>query len=212
MLLLREIDALGYENVTMAHLAATAGTSVRTLHRYFPSKADIVWGGIDTSLDALRAGFAEIPDGAPVLASVRSVVLEVLGGNVDAIDVLRTRLRLISASSELRRRRAETFDSWRDELIRFVARAGGTSPDALVPVALGTALHATITAAILWWATEGDERDPAEVVAEGLDAFDGLDPAGPSWAGMRSRGRSNEIDDSSCATPPATDGVTSAER
>ena len=32
----------GYEHVTMAQLAAEAGISVRTLHRHFPSKADIV--------------------------------------------------------------------------------------------------------------------------------------------------------------------------
>ena len=44
----------GYAEVSMREIADEVGLSLRTLHRYFPGKADIVWGDVDSSFDALR--------------------------------------------------------------------------------------------------------------------------------------------------------------
>ncbi len=37
----------GYDAVSMADIAEAAGVGRRSLFRYFPSKADLVWGGAD---------------------------------------------------------------------------------------------------------------------------------------------------------------------
>src|SRR5690606_18312451 len=61
-LALTEIERLGYGDVSMAALAEAVGVSVRTLHRYFPAKADIVWGGIESSIEALKEALDEVDE------------------------------------------------------------------------------------------------------------------------------------------------------
>jgi len=169
--LLAEIERRGYENVTMTDLAAAVQVSARTLHRYFPAKADIVWGGIDTSIDVLREGLRAIPTRAPLLDSVASVVRAVLDRNAEDLATMRARLRLIARSPELRSRRADTFDGWRDELTTLVADRWGESVDSLVAIATGAALHAAVTSAVMWWATQDAGGDPGQGVDAALEGI-----------------------------------------
>jgi Transcriptional regulator len=46
LLALRHFAEHGYETTTMDDIAALAGIGRRTLFRYFPSKPDLVWGGL----------------------------------------------------------------------------------------------------------------------------------------------------------------------
>ncbi|MGN0063844.1 MAG: TetR family transcriptional regulator [Nocardioides sp.] len=165
----------GYDSVTMAELAAEAGTSVRTLHRYFPGKADIVWGGIESSTEALNAGLeAADPAADELVGAVRSAVVAAFARNADGEDVMRSRLRLIALSDELRRQRSHTFDAWRAELTALVARVRQTPDDDLVSRALAAALHAVMVDALTWWAVRGGKRSPADCLAEALDGLAGL--------------------------------------
>ena len=45
----------GYDRTTVEDVAAMAGVSARTAFRYFPAKADLVFGDSETDLAALRA-------------------------------------------------------------------------------------------------------------------------------------------------------------
>src|SRR5690606_3986015 len=72
--LLDLIALRGYENASMGSLAETVGMSVRTLHRYFPTKADIVWGGIEVSVDALTAELDAAAESSPIVDAVAHAI------------------------------------------------------------------------------------------------------------------------------------------
>jgi AcrR family transcriptional regulator len=170
----RAIEVLqvrGFGDTTMAALALELGVSTRTLHRYFPSKADIVWGGIEHSLDALREGFAEADDELPILDAIADVINSVFHQDTDETTLGRVRLRLIATTPELWETRPETYRAWRDETVSFIARRLGTTPDDVVPQAVGAAMQTAITEALRWWATH-PTTSAVESVMRALRGFE----------------------------------------
>jgi AcrR family transcriptional regulator len=167
----RALDVLlrhGYRSTTMGRVAAEVGVSVRTLHRYFPAKADIVWGGIEGSLDALRSGFADADEHVPIIDAISAVMVAVFDQDADEITVGRTRLRLIATTPELQQTRPETFRLWREETVRFIARRLGASPDEVIPRAVGAAVQTVISEALAWWAIHPSTMTPVEAVTGAL--------------------------------------------
>ncbi len=152
----------------MADIAGEVGVSVRTLHRYFPSKADIVWGGIESSFEALRAAFETADERLSVIEAVRSVVMSVFDQQVEDLALTRIRLRLIATVPELQASRSETFERWREQLVAYVARRLGEPEDAITPVAAGAAIQAAMLRALAWWAVREEDASPADVVAQAL--------------------------------------------
>lgn len=173
---LLELIALGgYENATMGSLAGSVGMSVRTLHRYFPAKADIVWGGIEISVDALTAELNAAADTSPILDAVALAVTNVFARNAEDLQIMRVRLRLIALSPELRTMRSSTFEGWRHALIHFVATRRGEPAQALIPVTTGAAIHTTIMEALNWWGLQEDSLDPTDCIGQALQGLSNLD-------------------------------------
>ncbi|WP_167051419.1 TetR family transcriptional regulator [Salinibacterium sp. ZJ77] len=169
---LAHIERVGFENVSMATLAHAVGVSLRTLHRYFPSKSDIVWGGLEQSIDALRDGMRHADDALPAITAISDVVVRVFALTDDDLAVMRARLRLIALSPELRASQSSTFDAWKSELVAFIARRRGESTNHLMPVVLGAAVHTAIMESLTWWASTDSVADPAECVAAALRGLD----------------------------------------
>ena len=165
---IRSVLSHGYENVTMGQIADEVGVSVRTLHRYFPAKADIVWGEIDRSFDALQERFAQADPEMPTIEAISAAVVEVFTDADDEDESGRNRLHLIATTPELRSVRSAAFLRWRQEITLFVALRLGEPPDGLLPVAAGTAIQAAIMESLGWWAREGDPGSPGDAVARGL--------------------------------------------
>ena len=61
----------GYEDTTVAQIAAAAGVSGRTFFRYFESKPDVLWGAFDDEVAAIRSALADLPADLPVMTAVR---------------------------------------------------------------------------------------------------------------------------------------------
>ncbi|MGO4298773.1 acyl-CoA-like ligand-binding transcription factor [Leifsonia sp. RAF41] len=159
----------GYRNVTMSQIAAETGVSVRTLHRYFPGKADIVWGGIEGSLDALRDGLAHADDTLPPLDAITAVVAAVFDQDADEVAVGRARMRLIATEPDLESTRPDTYRQWRAQTVAFFARRLGLPADDVVPQAAGAAVLSTIMSALSWWAVQDDsDISPAAAVTRAL--------------------------------------------
>lgn len=180
---------VGYQQASMSQIASEVGLSVRTLHRYFPAKADIVWGGIERSLDALSDGLRHANGELPVIEAITAVVVAVFDQNTDDGAVDRARLRLIATTPELRAARPETFELWRAQLIGFIGDRLGEPAGSLVPWVMGAAVQTTITEALAWWALHERTRGPGEVVERALGSFNsvtaGLSPPVPSRRGQR---------------------------
>src|ERR1700742_4132250 len=65
----------GFEQTTVADIAAAVGVTRRTIFRSFPSKNDMVWGDFDAVIDRLREAFAAEPRSAPLSDALRRAVL-----------------------------------------------------------------------------------------------------------------------------------------
>ncbi|MFZ3454097.1 TetR family transcriptional regulator [Arthrobacter sp. 7Tela_A1] len=172
--LLGFIDGAGYDQASMGSLAAQVGMSVRTLHRYFPAKADIVWGGIESSIETLTRELDNADDGLPVFEAVAGAVSRVFDQNAEDLAVMRVRLRLIALTPELRANQSATFEAWRHAIIGFVARRRGEDARGLVAVTAGTAVHTAILEALSWWALHSEATDPAATIAAALSGLGAL--------------------------------------
>lgn len=158
----------GYAEVSMREIADEVGLSLRTLHRYFPGKADIVWGDVDSSFDALRIALGSAGSDVSIIEAVSAVVVEALGPLDEAPGLERDRIRVIATTPELRFVRSPSFMRWREELVAFVARRMGEDPAGLVAVSAGAALQAVIMQALEWWAVHPESTTPGDAVAQAL--------------------------------------------
>ena len=172
--LLELIERAGYEQSSMGSLAAEVDMNVRTLHRYFPAKADIVWGGIESSIAGLTAQLADAAAAHSIVDAVADAVGGVFDQNTEDLAVMRTRLRLIALTPELQANRSATFEGWRQAIIQFVASRRDQDPDDLLCVTAGTAMHAAIMEALSWWAVRNDVADPVACIAEALHGLNVL--------------------------------------
>ncbi|VXC01152.1 conserved hypothetical protein [Pseudoclavibacter sp. 8L] len=163
----------GYEHVTMSQLAAEAGISLRTLHRYFPAKGDIVWLGAEGGHDALRRELDAVDQGLAPLQALAVAVGRVFDLEVEEEPTARLRLRAIAAMPPEQSSRPDAYLGWRQEVAVFLARRAGLHPDGLVARAASAAVQAAMAEALSWWATEASADEAAHTAVE--RAFQGLE-------------------------------------
>lgn len=153
----------GLEGVTMDDVAAAADISRRTLFRMFPSKADLVWDGLDvvvTGAHTLVAGY-----GTRRL-TLREVVDELLTPALSFVHtgpyaaLARQRLRLVATYPALL---AHPPIGDLKQLLRDVVEThvdlGGRPPGLIAD-----SLVAVTVSAVLWWAVHGGDSDPLVAV------------------------------------------------
>jgi AcrR family transcriptional regulator len=169
--LLRVLDRRGYRECSMSELAAEAGLSARTLHRYFPTKADIVWASVDTSFAGLRERLGAARNDLPLVAVIRDAVIASFADTSDDDETLRLRLRLIGRTPELHVNGSIPFRHWRQAIVDFVAARTGALPTDLLPAVVGAAVQTSTMTALTWWATAPDAGDPGDAVTRALDAL-----------------------------------------
>lgn len=167
----------GYENVTVGDIAAEVGVSVRTLHRYFPAKADIVWGAVDSAFEALKQGFDQAGEDLPLIDLIIAAVTAAFGEPDEHSVLSRQRMRLIVTIRELQSSQSEMYQLWHGQLVEIIARRLGEPEDGLRPRALASAVQAAIMEALAFWAFQDDAAVPAEVVATALRGFELLNAA-----------------------------------
>lgn len=160
----------GFEAVTMKTVAAELGVSLRTLHRHFPSKVDLVWGALDESFVRLRGQLALTDPDIPVIAAIQSAIIATF--TVEDVGWQRERLRLIATTPELQSAQSVALRQWRDDIAAFAASRLGLAADDLVPVALGAAVQSATLAGLTWWATHEDVGSASDVVGRALRALE----------------------------------------
>jgi AcrR family transcriptional regulator len=113
----------GFEAVSVAEVAREADVSVGTVFNYFPTKEDLFYSGMDVFeaqvLDAVR----DRPEGEPVLAAFRRVVLD--GISRLALDetagVIATAARIVGSSRSLQAREREIVARYTEQLAALIA-------------------------------------------------------------------------------------------
>jgi AcrR family transcriptional regulator len=159
----------GYDDVSAAEVADAAGVSRRSLFRYFPTKADLVWYGFEGVLEVLSVALLQNGDEPPVQAVVDALM--VAAQRTPALELARARLQILADHAEL----VSMGLGRLDEMIQVCAaylRDRGV--DDLTAQVQATALVAASFTGYLHWATQTSDPTPVESVRRALDAVSAL--------------------------------------
>ncbi|WP_456599644.1 mycofactocin system transcriptional regulator [Blastococcus sp. SYSU DS0616] len=169
----------GFEEVTSDEVADSAGISRRTFFRYFPTKADAVWGDFAGHVARLQQLLAAADPAQPVLTSVCAAYLEVNDYPAAELPLLRERMRLILTEPALLAHSQLRFAEVDRVVAQHVAARTGSSPSGLLPRLVAASTRAAATTAFEAWLA-----DDASSLTEHLHlAFDEMAAGFPSLRG-----------------------------
>ncbi|MEV7873491.1 TetR family transcriptional regulator [Microbacterium sp. NPDC089188] len=165
---LRLFDEQGFDAVSMDDVAAAAGVSRRSLFRLFPSKAALVWDGLEESLERFQAALTESAEEDPVWEVIRRAFEASAAIPAESIEVTRHRLRVIRANPSLAQLGAPTIGTMTDAAALFAAERTHARPDDFSIVVRVHVLAAAVDASVAWWALHGGEETPRSVAGRAL--------------------------------------------
>ncbi len=164
---LRLFDDRGFEAVSLDEVAEAAGVSRRSLFRLFPSKAALVWGGLDAFATRFTRTLRARPAEEPAAAAVRAAYRVAACFPEDELEVTRRRVRVIRANPSLSRGGESAAAALTEVVVQFVTdREAGGVPSLETAVRARTLVAAASTA-LSWWAAT-DEGRPEHVVDRAL--------------------------------------------
>ena len=154
----------GFDETTVDEIAEALGVSRRTLHRYFASKNDMVWGDFDWVLARLRSCLDATDPDEPLHEALRAAVVESNRYENEQLPELRIRMRLITGVPALQAHSTLRYSEWRAVIADFVAGRLGCDAGDLIPQTVAHAALGTSMAAFLVWVD-----DPSSDLVENLD-------------------------------------------
>ncbi|WP_166509659.1 TetR/AcrR family transcriptional regulator [Blastococcus sp. TF02-8] len=159
----------GFEQVSVASIAAAAGVSVQTFYAHYPSKEHVVMNLL------LPEQIATLFGAPPADRTLGERISETVVGAMSAFDTeqraqLLTRWRIIAGTPSLRHRVGE-FDRV-TALMVAESRTGG-GPVRPVDLVIAGAYFSAMTTALLGWADGDGERDLRECLVEAFDVLAG---------------------------------------
>lgn len=164
----------GYAHVSVEQIARAAGVSRRTLFRYFPTKADVLWGDFDGEVERLRTTLAATDDDVPMMAALRAGVVEFTRVPAEDVDQHRARMRLVLTEPELVARSLLKFDGWRQVIAEFAGRRLGVPTTAFIPQVVGEVALGAAVAAYRHWIPRRN-ADLATLIDAAYEAIAGLE-------------------------------------
>ncbi|MCB1005246.1 MAG: TetR family transcriptional regulator [Acidimicrobiales bacterium] len=169
----------GFDGVTVEEIAAACDVSPRTFFRYFASKEDVLFVGVDEAQQRLLAGVRAQPVDTPLIEALRTAVLDVAAeyDDEDERSRLLRRHQVVRASEALQGRAAERYHRWSDDVIAEVRATGRADTMSELDLRLAVAATATALAvATALWVDGGGRGDLTALLTTVLDRLrEGLD-------------------------------------
>jgi AcrR family transcriptional regulator len=141
----------GFEQVSVAEVARAADVSEATVFNYFPTKEDLVYGGLERFEDELLEAIRDRAAGETILDAFGSFVLQPRGFLAAQDEQAAARLlevsRMIARSPALLAREREILDRYTRSLARLIAEetsAGDDDPRPAVAAAALIGVHRTL--------------------------------------------------------------------
>jgi AcrR family transcriptional regulator len=158
----------GFENTTVAEIAARAGLTERTFFRHFADKREVLFSGADALQELLVSNVAAAPDSVAPLDAV-GAALEAAGALLEQRRAYaRQRAAIIAANTELRERELIKLASLASAIADALRRRGVADPAASLSAEAGIAVFRI---AFERWVQETNQRDLPELIRDSLDAL-----------------------------------------
>ena len=161
----------GFDQVTVAEIAARAGLTERTFFRHFPDKREAVFAGVEMQGEAAARAVAEAPESATAVQLMSLAIEAVADLIADHRQGVQDRQSVISAYPELRERRLVKVAELAERLATALRMRG--VPD-LQATLLGQLGGAVFTVSMQRWLEDAGQDahapDLRALVRESLDA------------------------------------------
>jgi AcrR family transcriptional regulator len=156
----------GFEQATVAEIAARAGLAERTFFRHFADKREVLFAGAGSLQDLLVSTLAGTPDSAAPIDAV-AAALQAAGVLLqERREYARQRQAVIAANAELQERELIKLASLASALAGALRRRGVTEPAASLAAEAGIAVFKI---AFERWVSEPSQRDLPQLIRESLD-------------------------------------------
>jgi AcrR family transcriptional regulator len=156
----------GFEQTTVAEIAARAGLTERTFFRHFADKREVLFAGASSLQDLLVSTLAGTPDSAAPIDAV-AAALEAAGTLLqERREYARQRQAVIAANAELQERELIKLASLSAAIADTLRRRGVTDPAASLTAEAGIAVFKI---AFELWINEPDQQDFPQLIQESLD-------------------------------------------
>jgi AcrR family transcriptional regulator len=137
-------DRQGFNETTIAQIAARADVSPRTVSGYFPAKEDLVFPEQEQAIAALAERLASRPGGELAPHAFRGWIEELMENWRGREETLRAQHRVISTTPALQARRQLFVARIHELLSEATASDLGAAPDELEPQIASAATTATV--------------------------------------------------------------------
>jgi AcrR family transcriptional regulator len=156
----------GFENTTVAEIAARAGLTERTFFRHFADKREVLFWGAAMLEQLVVSAVEAAPESASPIDAI-TAALEATGPMFEERrDYSRRRQRVIDANAELRERELIKFASLASALAGALRLRGVADPAATLTAEAGMAVFRV---AFARWVSDSDSRDLPQHIRESLD-------------------------------------------
>jgi AcrR family transcriptional regulator len=158
----------GFDDTTVAEVAARAEVSPATVTRYFPTKESLLFPERELNTASLRDAIAARPaQESPFAAVVAALTVPAELGDDDRRRLLRSR-QAMARSAALRGRSLELLGVWRDTVAEAAVDRGA---DAAAARVLATVVVAVLDDVTDQWALDEGRTDLNRAIAEAFAAL-----------------------------------------
>jgi len=155
----------GFENTTVAEIAARAGLTERTFFRHFADKREVLFSGADALQELLVSGVAAALDSVAPIDAV-GAALEAAGALLQQRrEYAQQRQAIIAANQELRERELIKLASLALAIAETLRQRGVGDPAAGLTAEAGIA---AFRVAFERWVPEANQRDLPELIRDSL--------------------------------------------
>jgi AcrR family transcriptional regulator len=156
----------GFDQTTVAEIAARAGLTERTFFRYFADKREVLFWGSDALQKLLVDAVAGAPDSTAPLDAVGAALEAVVPMFQERRGFARQRHALIVAHAELQERELIKLASLASAMADALRRRGVTEPAASLTAEAGVAVFKI---SFERWINDAKRRDLSQHVRESLN-------------------------------------------
>jgi AcrR family transcriptional regulator len=161
----------GFDQTTVAEIAARAGLTERTFFRHYADKREVLFYGMEMTLDLLAGAVADAPASAAPLEAVGAALQAVGAALQQNPERARLRNAVVSANAELRERELIKLASFAAAMSGALRDRGVGEPAASLAAETGIAVFKV---AFARWISESCQPDLPEILRESMADLRGV--------------------------------------